>query len=336
MKYRHLGRTEIAVSEIVFGAGWVGGVLIHHEADVGREALRRAKAGGINWVDTAPSYGDGISESALGRLLPEIGWEPFLSTKFHIDPASDVPVAEQIEQSLAGSLARLGRSSIDLLQLHNPLAKTSSHRHLAVQRVLEPGGVADALDDLKRRGVTRHIGFTANGDATSLGKMAASGRFDTAQVYYNMLNPSAGRTAPAGWSAVDFGNVLASCRQHDVGVFVIRVMAAGVLATDTRTGREVPMYEAADMNSEEARARTVVEAIQGEPGSRAQIAVRYVLGDDRVAGVLVGPNVPDHVSDALAAVDMGPLAPRTLARLSRLHASDFGRLGAPAADGNES
>ncbi len=336
MQYRRLGRTEIAVSEIVFGAGWVGGVLIHHEADVGREALRRAQAGGINWIDTAPSYGDGISESALGRLLPEIGWDPLLSTKFHIDPASGVPLAEQIEQSLAGSLARLGRSSVDLLQLHNPLAETSSDRQLAVQRVLEPGGVADALDDLKRRGVTRYLGFTANGDATSLEQMVASGRFDTAQVYYNMLNPSAGRAVPAGWSAVDFGNVLASCRKHDVGVFVIRAMAAGVLATDTRTGREVPMYEAADMGSEEARARTVVEAVQGEPGSRAQTAIRYVLGDDRVAGVLVGPNVPEHVSDALAAVDMGPLASATLSRLSRLHASDFGRLSVPAAHGNQS
>ena len=335
MKYRRLGRTEIAVSEIVFGAGWVGGVLIHHEVDVGREALRRAQAGGINWVDTAPSYGDGVSEEVLGRLLPEIDWEPFLSTKFHVDPASEVPVAEQIGQSLAGSLARLGRSSIDLLQLHNPLAKVSSDRHLAVQRVLEPGGVADALDDLKRRGVARHIGFTANGDAASLEQMVASRRFDTAQIYYNMLNPSAGRPVPAEWSAVDFGNVLASCRQHDVGVFVIRAMAAGVLATDTRTGREVPMYEAADLDSEEARARTVVDVIQGEPGSRAQTAIRYALGDDRVAGVLVGPNVPDHVSEALAAVDMGPLAPGTLARLSGLHATDFGRLDPTVAGGSE-
>ena len=326
VKYRRLGRTGLEVSEIVFGAGWVGGVLIHHDADIGREALRRARAAGINWIDTAPSYGDGVSEHALGTLLPELEWDPYISTKFHVDPASELPVNEQIERSVAASLARLGRTSVDLLQLHNPVGADSGSRHLAVDRVLEPGGVADALDDLKHRGVTRHVGFTANGDAASLERMVASGRFDTAQVYYNMLNPSAGRVVPAGWSAMDFGDVLARCAEHDVGVFVIRVMAAGVLATATRTGREIPMYESADMASEEIRARAVWAAIEDEPGSRAQAAIRFVLGDPRVGGVLVGPHLPEHVSEAVAAVDMAPFAPDTEAALVRLYANDFGSL----------
>ncbi len=199
MKYRRLGRTDLEVSEIVFGAGWVGGVLIHHDADVGRAALRLAREAGVNWIDTAPSYGDGISERVLGELLPELDWSPYLSTKFHVDPASDRPVSEQIEESVERSLARLNRTSVDLLQLHNPLGAGSDARCLAVDRVLEPGGVADALDDLKRRGVTRYAGFTANGDADSLQRIVTSARFDTAQVYYNMLNPSAGgRCPPAG------------------------------------------------------------------------------------------------------------------------------------------
>ena len=326
MQYRRLGRTGLEVSEIVFGAGWVGGVLIHHDADVGREALRRARDAGINWIDTAPSYGDGVSERALGALLPELEWDPYLSTKFHVDPASDLPVSEQVERSVAASLARLGRTSVDLLQLHNPVGADGGARQIAVERVLAPGGVADALDDLRRRGVTRHVGFTANGDAASLARMVASGRFDTAQVYYNLLNPSAGRAVPAGWSAVDFGEVLARCAAHDVGVFVIRAMAAGVLATATRTGREIPMYAGADMASEETRARAVWAAIEGEPGSRAQAAVRFALGDRRVGGVLVGPNLPEHVSEAAAAADMGPFAPAAEAALARLYANDFGRL----------
>ncbi|MDE0372425.1 MAG: aldo/keto reductase, partial [Rhodospirillales bacterium] len=118
MKYRRLGRTDLEVSEIVFGAGWVGGVLIHHDAEVGRSALRLAREAGVNWIDTAPSYGDGISERALGELLPELDWNPYLSTKFHVDPASDRPVSEQIEESVGRSLARLNRTSVDLLQLH--------------------------------------------------------------------------------------------------------------------------------------------------------------------------------------------------------------------------
>ena len=96
MKYRRLGRTGLEISEIVFGAGFVGGVLIHQGEAMGREALERARALGINWIDTAPSYGDGKSESALGKLLPAIGWQPRLSTKFRVDPAAPAPIATQI------------------------------------------------------------------------------------------------------------------------------------------------------------------------------------------------------------------------------------------------
>ncbi len=326
MKYRALGRTEIEVSEIVFGAGWVGGVLIHHSADVAREALERARAGGINWVDTAPSYGDGKSEAMLGKLLPEIGWRPYLSTKFRIDPGAATSVEHQIRQSVERSLTRLGSTSVDLLYLHNALADASDANNLAVEHVLEPGGVADTLDALKREGVTRYAGFTANGDAESLQRVVTSGRFDAAQVYYNMLNPSAGQPVPAGWLAADFGHVIETCEQQGVGVFVIRAMAAGVLATEQRTGREIPMYESADMASEEVRAGMAREAIRDEPGTPAQTALRFVLDDARVSGVVIGANLPDHVDEAVAALDLPPLGAETRARLAEHHARDFGRL----------
>ncbi|MBI4306307.1 MAG: aldo/keto reductase, partial [Chloroflexi bacterium] len=57
MQYRALGSTGIQISAIVFGAGAVGGVVFKKERPVRLEALRRALAAGINWIDTAPSYG---------------------------------------------------------------------------------------------------------------------------------------------------------------------------------------------------------------------------------------------------------------------------------------
>ena len=73
-------------------------------------------------------------------------------------------------------------------------------------------------------------------------------------------------------------------------------------------------------------ARAVWAAIEDEPGSRAQAAIRFVLGDPRVGGVLVGSHLPEHVSEAVAAVDMAPFAPDTETALARLYANDFGRL----------
>ena len=62
MRYRRLGRTEIEVSELVFGCGNVGGLLIRGAPDDMRKAVRRALDAGINWFDTAAAYGDGVSE----------------------------------------------------------------------------------------------------------------------------------------------------------------------------------------------------------------------------------------------------------------------------------
>ena len=86
MNHRTIGRSGIQVSEIVFGAGAVGGILIHKDDATTCEAIRRAIAGGINWIDTAAQYGNGRSGEALGWLLPQetkvSGATPYLSTKF--------------------------------------------------------------------------------------------------------------------------------------------------------------------------------------------------------------------------------------------------------------
>src|SRR5688500_19918491 len=104
MRHRPFGRTGIQVSEVVFGAGAVGGIVIHKDDATEREAIRRALAGGINWIDTAAQYGNGKSEEALGWLLPESGATPYLSTKFGLDVQNLKDIPGQIEASLMGSL----------------------------------------------------------------------------------------------------------------------------------------------------------------------------------------------------------------------------------------
>ena len=87
MRYRPFGKTGLEVSELVFGGGWVGGILIHQDDATKLQAIRRALEGGINWIDTAPSYGAGKSEEALGWLLKEVDQQPYLSTKVGLDMA---------------------------------------------------------------------------------------------------------------------------------------------------------------------------------------------------------------------------------------------------------
>src|SRR5215218_5054943 len=100
MRHRTFGRTGINVSEIVFGAGAVGGIVIHKDDATKREAVRRALTGGINWIDTAAQYGSGKSEEALGWILPELGATPYLSTKFQLDINDLHDIPAQIEARL--------------------------------------------------------------------------------------------------------------------------------------------------------------------------------------------------------------------------------------------
>ncbi len=329
MRYRTFGRTGLQVSELVFGGGWVGGVLIHQDDDTKLKVLRHAIDSGINWIDTASKYGDGKSEEALGWLLPELSQRPYVSTKVMLDIANLDDIAGQVERSTHESLSRMKLDSVDLLQLHNPLGveavdPNASGHAITAEHVLAKNGVADSLDRMREQGLTKHTGFTALGDAASCRRLIDSDRFDSAQVYYNALNPSAARAMPESWVGQDFGNLVAACKRQNMATMVIRVFAAGVLASDERHGREVVIARDSDLDSESRRAATVFAALGNEYGSRAQTALRFVLTNRDISCAVFGLAEFSHLHEALAAADMGPLPQTALDKLTQVYATNFG------------
>jgi L-galactose dehydrogenase/L-glyceraldehyde 3-phosphate reductase len=311
------------VSEVVFGGGWVGGVLIHQDDATKLATLRRAMDAGINWVDTAPMYGKGQSEQALGWLLKELHTQPHLSTKVFLDSARLDDIPGQVERSMHESLRRLDRESVDVLLLHNPIEAAATGGAIALDHVLGANGAAVALERARDQGLARHIGFTALGDASACRKVVESGRFDAAQVYYNLLNPSAARAMPARWTGQDFGGLIAACKAHGTAVMAIRVFAAGVLATEVRHGREVIITQAADVATEEKRARAVFAQLGERYGTRAQTALRFVLSNPDVSCAIIGLAEPGHLEEALAGEALGPLPSDAMDKLERLYAANF-------------
>lgn len=327
MRYRRFGRTGLQVSEIVFGGGYVGGMLILADDETRRRALRRALDAGINFIDTAPLYGQGRSEEALGWLLEEIEVQPYLATKVNVDLGKLADIPGEIERSVHASLRRLRRDSVDLLQLHNQIGDgrtNEASRMISVQDVLRDGGAAEGLERMRSQGLTRHIGLTALGETRAIIRAIDSGRFDSAQVYYNLLNPSAARAMPPGWSGHDFSGVMAACKRHDTAVMNIRVFAAGVLASDERHGREVVVTEHAGLDQETRRARAALAVLGAGHGSRGQTALRFSLANPDIACVVVGLEKSEHLEEAIAAEERGPLAAETIARLDAAYASGFG------------
>ncbi len=333
MNYREFGRTGLKVSELVFGGGFVGGILVHADDATKLAVLRRALQAGINWIDTAPSYGHGESERALGWLLKEVAETPYLSTKVRLDigDLSDIP--GKIERSVEASFERLQRDSVDLLQLHNPISAetgggtaVASGAAIGIDDVLRKDGVADRLERMRAQGLTRFIGLTALGEVGAIRRTIESGRFDSAQVYHNLINPSAARAMPAGYSGHDFTGVIAACRSVGAAVMNIRIFAAGVLATDARHGREVVITQGSEIPLEEKRAHAVFERLGDKYGSRAQTAIRFGLANPDIACVIFGLAELSHLEEALGAADLGTLPQEALDELNTLYVAEFGGL----------
>ena len=325
MKYRKLGSTGLAVSEVVFGGGFVGGILLHAPDDTKRQALRMAFDAGVNWIDTAPSYGQGQSEEVIGELLSEMDDAPVISTKVGLDTENLNDIQGQVEASIEASLKRLKRSSVDVLQLHNPVKSAAGDGAVSVDDVLRDGGAADALDRVREQGFANFIGFTALGEAAPCREVIASGRFDSAQVYYNMINPSAALAPGHSLPVHDFGGIIDACRDRGMAIMAIRIFAAGVLATNERHGREIPVTADFDMAREEEQARRAwtvlgVDDEGNSPhGTRAQAALRYVLSNSDVSCAVFGLAELGHLEQIIEAENQGSLPEDVLADLQDLY-----------------
>jgi D-threo-aldose 1-dehydrogenase len=320
-----LGRTGFLVSEVAFGAGVTGGILIKGEETGAVRALNRALALGINWIDTAALYGDGASEAAIGRHIQSLQPQPYVSTKVRIerDQMHDIPGA--IERGLTESLERLNLERIALFQLHNQLGEAVGDRPtLSVEQVLGPGGVADTFDRLKEQGLFYASGMTAAGDTGAILDVIESGRFDCAQVYYNVINPSAGwLRAHKTWRAQDFSGIVAACFRQNMGVLNIRIFAGGPLARIERPDRLAVLTSGTDLDNEMRCAAAVRDALGTAYGSPAQIALRFVLGNRDFTSRVIGVGDVRDLEEALAAVEAGPLPSEAITKLERLWASDF-------------
>lgn len=323
MQRRRFGRTKLEIPALTYGGGWVGGYIIR-SSEAEREAvLNRAVAAGIDWVDTAAQYGDGQSETVIGQWLAKMPREkhPRLSTKFNVD-SSAPDFAGQIERSVASSLQRLGVASVPVLILHSRIVGDApggrDKRSLTPAQVLNTGGIADIMDKLRSKGLCAWIGLTGLGEPAALHQVIDSGRFDVAQVYYNLLNPTAMAGAGPGWNSTDFDGLLHKCAAKDMGVMGIRIFAAGHLATNERHGREMPITANTESAAEEPRAKAALEVLASERGTPAQKALRFGLACPLLSTIVVGIGEPSHLEDALKAAEMGPLPASALQALDQV------------------
>lgn len=321
MEMRTLGRTGVKVSVLGFGCGAVGGMMVKGSPADQERAVARALEAGVTFFDTAPMYGNGASETNLGRVLASLKPEIFLATKVTVLPEDKGDIAGAVARSLEASLKRLGRESVDLLQLHNRIDSAGSDRPLTAETVI--GEVAPAMEKLKRQGKIRFAGITALGETALLHRVVESKAFDTAQICFNLLNPSAAMPVPAGLPAQDFGRLATRATDAGMGRINIRVFAGGALSgAEERHPTGVPSVPpiasgptyAADVKNAH-RFDPLIEA--GHAASLIELALRFAISSEAMTTVLVGTSTLDQLETAIRSVGKGKLSAEALAMIAK-------------------
>jgi aryl-alcohol dehydrogenase-like predicted oxidoreductase len=326
MEMRVFGRTAMKVSVLGFGCGAVGGLMVRGDPADQERSIARALAGGVNYFDTAVQYGNGESEKNLGRILQNLKpANAVVGTKVRIPPGEYGRIDETVTKSLEASLARLLMDHVDIFHLHNPVTEQGGGTTLSVQQVLDD--VVPAFQRLRQQGKIRFLGMTAVGDTAALHQVIDSGAFDSAQVVYNMLNPSAAMDLPAKYPAQDYRRLFDRTKAMAVGVVGIRVLAGGALSGSAdrhpiASPAPEPIGSAMNYDADIDRARRLLPLVEeGFAASLTEAAARFAISHPAMGTILVGMATPQQFEDALSAVEKGPLPQAALDRLAELQRS---------------
>lgn len=298
MRYRHLGRSGLKISEITYGNWLTHGSQV--ENDAAKACVRAALDAGITTFDTADVYADTQAELVLGEALRGLrreSLEIFTKTYFPVGPrgANDTGLSRKhILESIDGSLKRLGTDYVDLYQAHRwdyatPLEETML-----------------AFADIVRAGKALYIGVSEwTADQLRAGaELARDLRipFISNQPQYSAL-----------WRVIE-AEVVPASRELGISQIVWSPVAQGVLTGKYRSGRPAPTgSRATDRNGgSEMISRwmrdDVLERVQGLTSiadglglTMAQLAIAWVLQNDNVASALIGASRPEQVADNAAA-----------------------------------
>jgi aryl-alcohol dehydrogenase-like predicted oxidoreductase len=307
MDYRVLGRTGVRVSSHCLGA-MMFGPWGNDDRDDCVRIIHAALDGGINFIDTADVYSEGVSEEIVGRALQGRRDDVVLATKVHgrMGPGinSGGNSRRWIMREVEASLERLGTDHIDIYQIHRPDRATSDEETL------------EALTDLVRQGKVRYVGTSCypswrlvecHWTSERRGLM----RYACEQPPYSIL---------ARHIELD---VLEVARRYGMGVIAWSPLAGGWLTGKYRRGEEPPgdsrmvrfrgrpdrPQQRFDLERPEVgRKLDVVEellSIAEEAGAPlAHVAVAFTLAHPGVTSAIIGPRTMDHLEDLLKGADL--------------------------------
>ena len=315
MKYNLLGNTGLKVSELCLGTMTFGGKgywtaigqLPQQQVD---DLVKRSADAGINFIDTANVYSEGLSEEMTGQAIRNVGLKRddlIIATKVRgkmgEGPNSSGLTRKHIMQQAEESLRRLQVDYIDLYQIHGYDALTPLEETLG------------ALDDLVKSGKVRYIGCS-NLAAWQLMKALSYSacnhvsKFVSLQAYYTI----AGRDLER--------ELIPLLKDQKVGLMVWSPLAGGLLSGKYGRNMQGPEdsrrinFDFPPVNKE--KAFDIIEVMQGIAGEKsvsvAQLALAWLLHQPAVTSIIIGAKKLEQLEDNLKAIDV-KLSPEELQKL---------------------
>jgi aryl-alcohol dehydrogenase-like predicted oxidoreductase len=316
MEHRRLGRTDMTVSAISFGAWAVGGTWGSVDDADSLRALHAAVESGMDFIDTADVYGDGRSERLVARLRKERPeqtiWVATKAGRRLPKQTAEGYSRENLTAWVERSLRNLEMDAVDLLQLHCP--------HPAVYDRPEVFGI---LDDLVREGKLRYYGVSVETVDEALRALRYP-NVQTVQIIFNMF-----RFKPAE-------TFFPQAKARGAGILARVPLASGLLTGKLKRDSQ---FEASDHRqfNRNGEAFDKGETFSGVPydvgleaverlrplvpprASLAQLALRWILMFDAVSCAIPGAKTQAQVRDNAAAAALPPLDDATMAAVRTVY-----------------
>jgi aryl-alcohol dehydrogenase-like predicted oxidoreductase len=317
VRYRALGATGLAVSEIGFGAWGIGGptpgATSYGPTDdaLSLRTLAHALDRGITFFDTSNAYGDGHSETLIGQAFRGRRDAVVIATKAGFPSFDRAPdfTPDHLRRSLDGSLRRLQTDHVDLFQLHSP----------PIALLRDDAAILETVRALVREGKARAFGVSVRTPEDGLAAIRDLA-VPVIQVNLNLLDQRAVEVGLVALAA-ETGAALIARTPLCFGMLSGRVPVDSVFDPQDHRSR----WPRAQIERWLDGSRRFVDAIAaGERVTSAQVALRYCLSHPAVAAAIPGMMRPQEVDENAAASALGPLAPPAIAEIARIYAdSDF-------------
>lgn len=319
MQYRTLGRTGLEVSTVSLGAWEIGGAVTLKFDGLGKiphgwgatddaaslDLIAKCRDAGVNFIDTAPIYGNGHSEEVVGRALQGCRNEWIVCTKGGHGATKGHAWSDFSKDKLLWqidkSLKRLKMDYVDAYLLHGPSADDIAR-----------GECLEAMETMRQQGKVRFVGVSIGPNEMGV-ELMQRGVVDLLQQSISIIGPQAQDA------------LLPTAVERNVGIVARGVFGQGFLpgtikAEQTFSKDDRRSWQSAEAKQALAAKAEALRALTGPQRSLAQLCVQYVLQLAGVTTVIAGTSKWGHMAENIATVDCPPLTDEELALIAQVQA----------------